>query len=240
MPPESPSHSSCRAAEPLTSSAPLAGSQCAAAESPWPASCCFRGRQAQQQQQLQPEADGSCAASSCKCAASPAGKENHAACDQAPGGPFCKQGPAGEARSGDAAEPQAQSSMHHLPSGCSGAAVASGHRQRRDMRAGGTGQLGRGRRGQGAVAGWEVPALVRVDESAPLRALCGVRVVWTSMEARRQGVASKLLDLARWDTALTPLFMPSPHAFSLTAELGNAGLSVQLVKTGLLLLHAEI
>jgi hypothetical protein len=53
---------------------------------------------------------------------------------------------------------------------------------------------------------------VRVDESAPLRALCGVRVVWASVEARRQGVASKLLDLARWHIVLSSLTSPFQHA----------------------------
>jgi hypothetical protein len=36
-----------------------------------------------------------------------------------------------------------------------------------------------------------------VDEGAPVQALCGVRVAWVSLEGRRQGIASRLLDLAR-------------------------------------------
>ena len=38
---------------------------------------------------------------------------------------------------------------------------------------------------------------LRVDESTPEEAACGVRVIWVSVEARLQGVASKLLDVAR-------------------------------------------
>jgi N-acetyltransferase len=48
--------------------------------------------------------------------------------------------------------------------------------------------------GGGADAGGEV----RFDAAAaPRRAACGVRVVWTVAEARRRGVASRLLDAAR-------------------------------------------
>ena len=36
-----------------------------------------------------------------------------------------------------------------------------------------------------------------VDRGSPQEAGCGVRGIWVSLEARRQGVASKLLDTAR-------------------------------------------
>lgn len=36
------------------------------------------------------------------------------------------------------------------------------------------------------------------DETTKKRVACGVRVVWVSMQARRQGIATKLLDCARW------------------------------------------
>ena len=36
-----------------------------------------------------------------------------------------------------------------------------------------------------------------IDRSCHIKALCGVRMMWTAVEARRQGIASKLLDLAR-------------------------------------------
>lgn len=39
--------------------------------------------------------------------------------------------------------------------------------------------------------------LLRVDESAAVEAACGVRVIWVSVEARLQGIATKLLDTAR-------------------------------------------
>ena len=38
---------------------------------------------------------------------------------------------------------------------------------------------------------------MQVDESRMVAAVCGVRVVWVSGDVRRQGIASKLLDLAR-------------------------------------------
>ena len=41
-------------------------------------------------------------------------------------------------------------------------------------------------------------AMLRVDESQPCDATCGVRVVWVSADARRTGIASKLLDAARY------------------------------------------
>lgn len=40
-------------------------------------------------------------------------------------------------------------------------------------------------------------ALLRVDESAAEEAACGVRVIWVSVEARLQGIATELLDTAR-------------------------------------------
>ena len=40
-------------------------------------------------------------------------------------------------------------------------------------------------------------AWVQVDESRRAPAVCGVRIVWVALEARGQGIASKLLDLAR-------------------------------------------
>lgn len=39
---------------------------------------------------------------------------------------------------------------------------------------------------------------LQVDESRKVAAVCGVRVVWVSVDACRQGIASKLLDLARY------------------------------------------
>jgi hypothetical protein len=41
--------------------------------------------------------------------------------------------------------------------------------------------------------------VLRVDEEHPVEAACGVRVMWVSKEARRKGIATKLLDVARWD-----------------------------------------
>lgn len=38
---------------------------------------------------------------------------------------------------------------------------------------------------------------IEVDESDPQPAACGVRVVWTSVEARRHGIATQLLNAAR-------------------------------------------
>lgn len=43
----------------------------------------------------------------------------------------------------------------------------------------------------------ERDVLLRVDEGRPKEAACGVRVVWVSVEARMQGIATKLLDVAR-------------------------------------------
>lgn len=40
-------------------------------------------------------------------------------------------------------------------------------------------------------------ALLRLDESRAQETACGVRVIWVSVEARLQGIASKLLDVAR-------------------------------------------
>ena len=53
------------------------------------------------------------------------------------------------------------------------------------------GQGGRQRRPE------QKEALLRVDESAAEEAACGVRVIWVSVEARLQGIATKLLDTAR-------------------------------------------
>ena len=52
------------------------------------------------------------------------------------------------------------------------------------------------RRAAGAAA--QQQRRLEVDDSEPVQALAGVRVIWTSVEARRQGIASRLLDLARW------------------------------------------
>ena len=43
----------------------------------------------------------------------------------------------------------------------------------------------------------EPAAVLSVDESQPREAICGVRGIWVSMEARRKGIASQLLDAAR-------------------------------------------
>ena len=40
-------------------------------------------------------------------------------------------------------------------------------------------------------------AVLSVDESQPREAICGVRGIWVSVEARRKGIASQLLDAAR-------------------------------------------
>ena len=219
MPHEAPSESSCRARKSPESTMPLAHTHAAAADSPWRVTCCSPSNQTQQQQPW-PAADGSCAASCCKRAATPAGKENHVAQTQAGQDPQCRQGQVAEPSCGVAPQPLAQSSAPPSPSGCSGAARESRHDQPQDMPGGGAGQLKGGQRGQGRGAGWDPPALVRVDESAPLRALCGVRIVWASVEARRQGIASKLLDLARWRIAPPPLISPPLHISGIKASMG--------------------
>ena len=50
--------------------------------------------------------------------------------------------------------------------------------------------------GRAAAASADRPALL-VDRTAPVRAVCGVRLMWVSLEARRQGLATRLLDCAR-------------------------------------------
>ena len=39
--------------------------------------------------------------------------------------------------------------------------------------------------------------MTQVDESRMIAAAAGVRVMWVAVSARRQGIGSKLLDLAR-------------------------------------------
>lgn len=199
MAPKSPSESSCWAAKAVHPSTPLATDLCAAAEISGPVTRCSPSRHLEQQQ-LWPEADDSCAGSCCRRAAAVPGKEARAAQDQAGSEAPCTQGRVKELSDGGPAQPPAQGSMRPPPGSASGAAPESGQAQPQDMCSGGPGRQRWGRRGQGRAAVRDPPALVRVDESAPLRALCGVRVVWASVEARRQGVASKLLDLARWYT----------------------------------------
>ena len=51
-----------------------------------------------------------------------------------------------------------------------------------------------------------VPApasVLSVDESQPREAVCGVRGIWVSVEARRKGIASQLLDAARHDPSVS-------------------------------------
>eukprot|EP00891_Asterochloris_glomerata_P002517 jgi/Astpho2/2517/e_gw1.00048.124.1_t len=46
---------------------------------------------------------------------------------------------------------------------------------------------------------WEAIARLIKDTSRRMPASCGIRAVWTSVESRRQGVATKLLDACRSD-----------------------------------------
>ena len=43
--------------------------------------------------------------------------------------------------------------------------------------------------------------MMQVDESRRIAAAAGVRVMWVAVGARRQGIGSKLLDLARYVAA---------------------------------------
>ncbi|BDA40851.1 probable N-acetyltransferase ESCO1 [Coccomyxa sp. Obi] len=64
-------------------------------------------------------------------------------------------------------------------------------------------------------------ALLRVDESAAKEAACGVRVIWVSVEARLQGIATKLLDTAR-STFVSGCIIPRQElAFSQPTEQGR-------------------
>lgn len=66
------------------------------------------------------------------------------------------------------------------------------------------------------------PALqLAVDDGAPVNAMCGVRVAWVSLEGRRQGIASRLLDLARWATQISPLLYQAAHAWLHHAAVGS-------------------
>lgn len=47
-------------------------------------------------------------------------------------------------------------------------------------------------------------SLVALDKAHPKQAMCGVRGIWVSLSARRQGVASHLLDAARHVSCATP------------------------------------
>jgi N-acetyltransferase len=50
---------------------------------------------------------------------------------------------------------------------------------------------------EGAPAPRRADGGISIDRSRQVKAMCGVRVMWTSVEARRQGLATKLLDCAR-------------------------------------------
>ena len=62
------------------------------------------------------------------------------------------------------------------------------------------------REGQ-AVYPQSSPLAVAVDTSRRMPASCGIRAVWTSVESRRQGIATKLLDACRSGALLLELCM---------------------------------
>ncbi|KAL4854413.1 Protein CHROMOSOME TRANSMISSION FIDELITY 7 [Chlorella vulgaris] len=63
---------------------------------------------------------------------------------------------------------------------------------------------------------------LELDRRQRVRAVCGVRVMWVSLEARRQGLATRLLDCCRCQ--LTPGYVVPRHelAFSAPTEAGRA------------------
>ena len=85
---------------------------------------------------------------------------------------------------------QANSSQDSRPHA---AALAHSGRQHSDPAA--TGSIPQG--GRQAVYPQAAQLAVLVDTSRPMPASCGIRAVWTSVESRRQGIATKLLDTCR-------------------------------------------
>lgn len=77
--------------------------------------------------------------------------------------------------------------------GCSPVAAGAGQEQQPQRRDSGPLPTSPG---PGATAA-PPPAALEVDRTQRVRAVLGVRLVWVSVEARRRGVATRLLDCAR-------------------------------------------
>lgn len=78
---------------------------------------------------------------------------------------------------------------------------------------------GPGSSGPGSGSGR--PVLV-VDRTRRMRALCGIRLVWVSVEARRRGVASRLLDCVRSQCVRGYVVPRHELAFTQPSEEGRA------------------
>ncbi|KAK9809903.1 hypothetical protein WJX72_001367 [[Myrmecia] bisecta] len=72
------------------------------------------------------------------------------------------------------------------------------------------------------VVGRPQRTLLTTDQGCPTKAICGVRLMWVSLEARGQGIASQLLDMARCNCLAGYIVPRHELAFSQPTSDGQA------------------